>query len=111
MIRNESGALLCTFALSNQLPDYYPEHLKTYSNIWLIKSVCAKLQETRYTVRKIIRKVIEIAPENQIKKIYLDCVVDNPILESYYQRYGFKRIAIAEHPRYKQNMVIMVFNI
>ncbi len=111
IIRNESRVLLCTFAVSNQLPDYYPEHLKTHSNIWLIKSLCTNLQETNFIGKKVIAQIIKTATNNRIEKIYLDCVVDNPILESYYQRYGFRRIAIAEHPRYKQNMVIMVSNI
>lgn len=111
VIRNESRVLLCTFAVSNQLPDYYPEHLKANSNIWLIKSLCTNRQGTNLIGRKVLAKIIKIATHNRIEKIYLDCVVDNKILESYYKRYGFKRTAIAEHPRSKQKMVILVSNI
>ena len=28
IVRNDSGFLLCTFAISNQLPSYYPEDVK-----------------------------------------------------------------------------------
>jgi len=111
VIRNENRLLLCTFASSHQLPDYYPEHLKKESNIWFCQSLCTNLQTTSFIARKVIAKIFQTATINQIKKIYLDCVMDNPILESYYQRYGFRRIAIAEHPRYKQNMVIMVYDL
>lgn len=76
-----------------------------------LPSPITNLQKTNFIGRKVILKVIKTAANNCIQKIYLDCVMDNPTLELYYKRYGFRRIAIAEHPRYIQNMVIMVFNI
>lgn len=111
IIRNNVGILLCTFAVSNYLPDYYPEYLKQQTNILHVKSFCKNMQIKNFVGRKIIVKVIESATNSCVQKIYLDCVMDNPTLELCYKRYGFKRVAIAEHPKYAQNMVIMVHNI
>ncbi|WP_414526955.1 hypothetical protein [Nodularia chucula] len=111
IVRNESGVLLCTFAISKKLPNYYPEHLTIESNIWIVKSLCKNLQEKNSIAEKIIIKIIKNAVDNYINKIYLDCVMDNQILERYYQKYGFKRIAIVEHPKYEQNMAVMALNI
>ncbi|MBD2498167.1 hypothetical protein [Nostoc sp. FACHB-280] len=111
VIRNESRFLLGTFAISHELPNYYPEYLRRNNNIWLLQSLCTNLQKPSLIVRKVLPLIIKIATKNEIEKIYLDCVMDNPILECYYQRYGFRRIAITEHPRYEQNMVIMVYDV
>ena len=109
IVRNDSGFLLCTFAISNQLPSYYPEDVKKNSNTWVIKSLCTNLHyKNSFIGRKNIVKILKTADSNCIQKIYLDCVIDNPILELFYKRYGFRRIAIAEHPRYAQDMVLMV---
>ncbi|MEM6404448.1 MAG: hypothetical protein AAF757_30190 [Cyanobacteria bacterium P01_D01_bin.116] len=107
VIRNDRGILLCTFAISNQLPNYYPKHLQVDSNTWVVKSLCTNLKHKSFIGRKIVGNIIKTADNNCIQKIYLDYVMDNPILEVFYKRYGFRRITIAEHPRYAQNMVIM----
>ncbi|MEH1860647.1 MAG: hypothetical protein V7L21_22210 [Nostoc sp.] len=108
--RNESGVLLCTFAISKLLPDYYPEYLKSDSNILSIKSLCTDVKIRIFIGREVFSRIIQTAINNHISKIYLDFVVDNPTLEYYYKRYGFKSIAIVKHPTYHQNMAIMVLN-
>lgn len=111
VIRNESGVLLCTFSVAKFLPDYYPHSLVIHENIWLIKSLCTNLRQNKLIGRKVIPQIIKTALYHQISQIYLDCVMDNPTLESYYQKYGFTRIAIVQHPIYNQNMAIMILNL
>ncbi|MBD2511665.1 GNAT family N-acetyltransferase [Nostoc muscorum FACHB-395] len=111
IIKSGNGVLLCTFAISEKLPDYYPEYLKTETNIWIVKSLCTKLQELTCPGKKVIKKIIQAAIDNHISKIYLDCVIDNPSLEKYYERFGFERIVIVKHPKYCQDMVVMVLGV
>ncbi|MBD2358322.1 hypothetical protein H6G41_27555 [Tolypothrix sp. FACHB-123] len=110
IVRNESGILLCTFTVSKLLPDYYPASLTKDDKMWLVKSLCTNLQQTSLIGRKVIPQIIKTAIQHQITQIYLDCVMANPALESLYQRYGFKRIAIVNHPKYNQDMAIMALN-
>ncbi|MDZ8140884.1 MAG: GNAT family N-acetyltransferase [Nostoc sp. DedQUE04] len=94
-----------------QIPEKYTRQGLYLSLQISSKSLCTKLQELTCLGKKVIKKIIQAAIDNHISKIYLDCVIDNLSLEKYYKRFGFERIVIVKHPKYYQDMVVMVLGV
>ena len=90
---NSKGEILFHFAVSNNLPQYYPE-LGLTSKYIVIKSVSRnfKLEESKGEGKMFFQKIIQNSLRAGVETIILDCEKENSGLNKYYLSLGFQQI-------------------